>query len=292
MKVVELKKLNNFHVGNFPSCYGKSKVILEILICPNSKLEFPQFGIWNSNCFVKFIFFHLESALDTKTCFVACEILNNFHFNRFWTLVQSLGEFCKKQKGGDRDGYTDPMGITSSVQCGRRAGRRRLRTCRHAPSHAAARLLTVVVKWTSRWHPHPLLPVVNTPLRPCSSLLAQRRRPCCACEIRLTRSLSKLPEHTSGSAKTLATDCAPSRKLWPLVALNRSILLQSRPKRCRGHLTAASSSPSFSTVALCFVEVAVSHWCLYAIRFMLYSLVAAGAGTAEVAVRRARGRGG
>jgi len=38
MKVVELKKLNNFHVGNFPSFYGKSKVILGILICPNSKM--------------------------------------------------------------------------------------------------------------------------------------------------------------------------------------------------------------------------------------------------------------
>ena len=184
------------------------------------------------------------------------------------------------------------MRITSSVHCGRRAGRRRLRTRRHAPAHAPACLLTVAMKWTSRWHPHPLLPVVNTPLRPCSSLLAQRRRPCCACEIRLTRSLSKLPEHTSSSAKTLPTDCAPSRKLWTLVALNRSILLQSRPKRRRGHLTAASSSPSFSTIALCFVEVVVSHWCLYAIRFVLYSLVAAGAGTAEVAVCRARGRGG
>jgi len=37
MKVVGLKKLNNFHVGSFSSCYAKSKVILEILICPNSK---------------------------------------------------------------------------------------------------------------------------------------------------------------------------------------------------------------------------------------------------------------
>jgi len=40
MKVVELKNLNNFHVGSFSSCYAKSKVILEILFCPNSK-------IWN-----------------------------------------------------------------------------------------------------------------------------------------------------------------------------------------------------------------------------------------------------
>jgi len=38
MKVVELKNLNNFHVGNFAIFYGKSKVILEILICPNSKI--------------------------------------------------------------------------------------------------------------------------------------------------------------------------------------------------------------------------------------------------------------
>jgi hypothetical protein len=40
MRVVGLEKLNNFHVGSFSSCFGKSKVILEFLICPNSKLEF------------------------------------------------------------------------------------------------------------------------------------------------------------------------------------------------------------------------------------------------------------
>ena len=45
------------------------------------------------------------------------------------------------------------MRITSSVQRGRRAGRRRLRARRHAPGHVAARLLVVAVKWTSRWHP-------------------------------------------------------------------------------------------------------------------------------------------
>jgi hypothetical protein len=45
MKVVELKKLNNFHVGSFSSCYGKSKVILEILICPQFKnLNFFELG--------------------------------------------------------------------------------------------------------------------------------------------------------------------------------------------------------------------------------------------------------
>jgi len=43
MKVVELKKLNNFHVGSFSSCLEKSKVILEILICPKFKiLNFPK----------------------------------------------------------------------------------------------------------------------------------------------------------------------------------------------------------------------------------------------------------
>jgi len=45
MKVVELKKLNNFHVGSFSSCYEKSKVILEILICPNSKIGISP--IWD-----------------------------------------------------------------------------------------------------------------------------------------------------------------------------------------------------------------------------------------------------
>ena len=93
------------------------------------------------------------------------------------------------------DGYSDPMRITSSVQRGRRAGRRRLRARRHAPGHAAARLLAVAVKWTSRWRPHPLLPVINTPLRPSFSLLAQRRRPCCACKICLACSLSEPPSH-------------------------------------------------------------------------------------------------
>jgi len=43
MKVVELKKLNNFHVGSFSSSFEKSKVILEILICPQFKnLNFPK----------------------------------------------------------------------------------------------------------------------------------------------------------------------------------------------------------------------------------------------------------
>ena len=37
MKVVEHKKLSNFHVGSFSSCYAKSKVILEILFCPQFK---------------------------------------------------------------------------------------------------------------------------------------------------------------------------------------------------------------------------------------------------------------
>jgi hypothetical protein len=43
MKVVELKKLNNFHVGRFSSCLEKSKVILETLSCPKIKnLNFSQ----------------------------------------------------------------------------------------------------------------------------------------------------------------------------------------------------------------------------------------------------------
>jgi len=43
MKVVELKKLNNFHVGSFSSCLEKSKVIFEILNCPQCKnLNFPD----------------------------------------------------------------------------------------------------------------------------------------------------------------------------------------------------------------------------------------------------------
>jgi len=37
MKVVELKKLNNFHVESFSGCYVKSKVILETLSCPQFK---------------------------------------------------------------------------------------------------------------------------------------------------------------------------------------------------------------------------------------------------------------
>jgi len=45
MKVVKLKKLNNFHVVSFSSCYAKSKVILEILICPNSKIGISP--IWD-----------------------------------------------------------------------------------------------------------------------------------------------------------------------------------------------------------------------------------------------------
>jgi hypothetical protein len=37
MQVVEHKNLGNFHVGSFSSCYAKSKVILEILFCPQFK---------------------------------------------------------------------------------------------------------------------------------------------------------------------------------------------------------------------------------------------------------------
>ena len=48
----------------------------------------------------------MESALDTKIGFVACKILHNFHFNRFWTLVQSLGEFCKTTKCLDMARYS------------------------------------------------------------------------------------------------------------------------------------------------------------------------------------------
>jgi len=56
MKVVELKKLNNL-VGCFSSCYEKSKVILEIQICPKLKnlnffeLSFELQTVWsNSSC--------------------------------------------------------------------------------------------------------------------------------------------------------------------------------------------------------------------------------------------------
>jgi len=65
MKVVELKKLNNFHVGSFSSCYAKSKVILETLFCPQFKnLNFSELG------------FELQT------------ILSNSHFstwNQLWT---------------------------------------------------------------------------------------------------------------------------------------------------------------------------------------------------------------
>jgi len=43
MKVVELKKLNNFHVGNFSSCAEKSKVIFGNSDLPQFKnLNFPE----------------------------------------------------------------------------------------------------------------------------------------------------------------------------------------------------------------------------------------------------------
>jgi len=46
MKVVELKKLNNFHVGSFSSCIAKSKVILETLFCPQFKnLNFSELSL-------------------------------------------------------------------------------------------------------------------------------------------------------------------------------------------------------------------------------------------------------
>jgi len=64
MKVVGLEKLNNFHVGSFSSCFEKSKVILEFLICPNLKLEFfSQLEIWISNCLAQIHPFPFEISL-------------------------------------------------------------------------------------------------------------------------------------------------------------------------------------------------------------------------------------
>ena len=69
MKVVERKKLSNFHVGSFSSCYTKSKVILEILFCPNSK-------IWNF--FDLSLIFKLFGQIHPVTLKISSGLLNMF----------------------------------------------------------------------------------------------------------------------------------------------------------------------------------------------------------------------
>ena len=141
------------------------------------------------------------------------------------------------------DYQSDPMRITSPVPRGRRAGRRRLRARRHAPSHTAAWLREVAMKWTSPRRTHPF-PSVTTPHgRLTFPLFAQRRRALCAREIRLTRPLSKPPEHTSSFTKNLATICAPWRKLQSAVAPTRVVLLQLWPTSAASPLPRGQAVP-------------------------------------------------
>ena len=192
MKVVELKKLNNFHVGSFSSCLEKSKVILEILICPNSKkFEFLWIGIWIANCFDKFTMFHSKLALVTKTCFVAYKILNNFHFGGILSSVQILGQICKTTKLGS-SGY-------GLLQCSSRGGalppgQSRGVQRRHVPGHAAACCCASL----GRPHPQRVLRRVDKAPGgrgpPFLFSKPHRRRPCCTPEF---PSLAFLPSHSS-----------------------------------------------------------------------------------------------
>jgi hypothetical protein len=107
--------------------------------------------------------FHSKLALVTKTCFVAYKILHNFHFGGNLALVQVLAEFHKKTEQVDMDCYSAEQGGALPPE------QSRLRTRRHAPSHAAAWLREPVVKWTSPRRAHPLPSVL--PLRGCLAFL-------------------------------------------------------------------------------------------------------------------------
>jgi hypothetical protein len=124
IKVVDLKKLNNFHVGKFSSCYTKSKVILEILFCPIQKFGF-EFEFQNG--LANLANFHAELALATKICFVVHKILYNFYFGEILALVQTLAVFAKGQNGEDMDVYSNRYAPRRSVQARPPLAQRRLR---------------------------------------------------------------------------------------------------------------------------------------------------------------------
>ena len=168
---------------------------------------------------------------------------------------------------------------------------------RAAASSAATRLATqLLVGWASLGRPplhHALRRVDKAPGgRGISFLLFEphRRQPPIDAEIhrRLSSSIPELllstPPRTQQSIAPLSASANPSSPATELFPFD------SGRSRRRGCLTAASSSPSFSTATLCFVEVAVSPWSLCAGWFAFYPLVVAGARAVSLTVRHGCGQ--
>ena len=83
--------------GNFSSCWEKSKVILEFLSCPNSNWNFPQIGIWISNCFAQIHPLPLKISSGSLNKF--CRVQNSegllfwpkFDFySKFWSNLKKI----------------------------------------------------------------------------------------------------------------------------------------------------------------------------------------------------------
>jgi hypothetical protein len=100
MKVVEHKNLSNFHVGSFSSCYEKSKVILEILICPQFKnLNFFELDLILQTVLVKSLVSiqnqpgtlkYILQLIKLCTTFVLVEFCAQFKFWANFTKLQTV----------------------------------------------------------------------------------------------------------------------------------------------------------------------------------------------------------
>ena len=216
MKVIELIKVNKIYFGNFSSCLEKSKVILEFLSCPNSKWNFPQIGIWISNCFAQIHPLPLKISSGSLNKF--CRVHNSEGL-LFWPkfdFYSKLWSNLKKIRKGEIVMATVPEEGGCTAGRGRmhcRRGRHRCFARRHAPRHTAARLLEVAVKWPNSWRPHPLLPVT---IPRCTLLLFSLHSTLVssfASKIRRAHSPSEPPEHLCTFAKVSATVCTPWCKL-------------------------------------------------------------------------------
>jgi len=100
MKVVGLEKLNNFNVGSFWSCFGKSKVILEFLICPNSKLEF--FPIWDLDFKLLALIrpFPFEISFGPLKMFCSIQNSEQVLFWQKFDFYSNFGQFSQKDRKG------------------------------------------------------------------------------------------------------------------------------------------------------------------------------------------------
>ena len=144
MKVVEHKKLSNVHVGSFSSCYEKSKVIVEILICPQFKnLNFFELDLILQTVLVKSLVSIQNQPGTLKYILQLIKLCTTFVLVEFCAQFKFWANFTKLQ--------TDWMRIATVFGRGGALppGQSRLRARRHAAGHAAACCCA------SRGRPHP-----------------------------------------------------------------------------------------------------------------------------------------